>query len=440
MSRVGWTLAPRTDPLSGERMDAWTHASGLVLLHFPKPGFSKAFAGFAVPYGSVHTAFESDDAHRVPEGSAHYLEHCVFTRDENGGLLSALSGLGAHANAYTTHTHTLYHFTASDAFEASFRKMLHAVLRPELGPERVDAERPIILSELAMYRDEPDSRGFTALLEGLYAVHPVRGDIGGTAGSVAEIRSEHLRAIHAAFYAPRRMTVAVVGDLDADALLAAVAAEVDGLPVSAPGAPRLPAEPARAAAARTTVRMDVAMPSFLVGIKDPAAAEAGSARTPRELAVRRRAGRLVFETLLGSASPVFDSLYADGLLTDSFGFHYLCEDGFAFLAAGGESPEPERAASELLSRMRAAFRNGLDPVLFENQRRAAAGHFLRSLDSTEGCGLSALHAALAGVELFDYPGIYDSIDREEASAGMRFLLDDGLESAAFVLPAEVDGP
>ena len=434
MSRADWTLSTRKDAMSGERMDVRTHKSGLVLLHIPKPGFTRAFAGFAVPYGSVHTSFEAGSVHRVPDGTAHYLEHCVFTRDEHGGLLSAMSATGAHANAYTTHTHTLYYFTATSAFEPAFRRMLGAVLHPALDRERVEAERPIILSELAMYRDEPDSRCFTGLLEGLYAVHPVRVDIGGTAETVARIAAEDLQAVHSAFYGPSRLTVAIVGDLDAEALLPSIEDALEGMPDSPAGRALAVDEPPLVASARTEIRMDVGMPSFLIGIKDPSAGR-GTPQSPRELAVRRRAGRLLFETLLGSTSLVFDGLYAEGLLTDSFGFHYLCEPDFAFLAAGGESPEPERAAEELLKRLRGAFSAGLDARAFDTQRKAAAGSFLRGLDSIEGCGMSALHAVLAGIDLFDYPEIYDSMNLESATEWMRFILDEDLASVSIVLPA-----
>jgi predicted Zn-dependent peptidase len=312
--------------------------------------------------------------------------------------------------------------------------MLGAVLHPALDRERVEAERPIIQSELSMYRDEPDSRCFTGLLEGLYAVHPVRVDIGGTAESVSRIAAEDLQAVHAAFYGPGRMTVAVVGDLDAEALLPLLEDALEGIPASPAG--RVPPvdEPAAVVSARTEIRMDVGMPSFLVGIKDPSAGR-GTPPGPRELAMRRRAGRLLFETLLGSTSRVFDGLYAEGLLTDSFGFHYLCEPDFAFLAAGGESPDPGKAADALLDRMRRAFSEGLDARAFDTQRKAAAGSFLRGLDSIEGCGLSALHAVLAGIDLFDYPEIYDSMVLESAVAWMRFVLDEDLASVSLVLPA-----
>jgi predicted Zn-dependent peptidase len=298
----------------------------------------------------------------------------------------------------------------------------------------VEAERPIILSELSMYRDEPDARCFTGLLEGLYASHPVRVDIGGTAESVATISPEHLQAVHDAYYAPSRMILAVVGDFDAESLLPLVEKAIVGIPERPEGRPVPVDEPSSVRVVRTEARMDVGMPSFLVGIKDPSAALPKTA-SAWDFALRRRAGRLVFETLLGSTSDVFDDLYAEGLLTDSFGFHYLCEEDFAFLAAGGESPEPEKAASALLARMRETFARGLDERAFDTQRKAAAGSFLRGLDSVEGCGLSALHAALAGIGLFDYPRIYDSMVLEEAADWMRFILDEELSSVSFVLPA-----
>ena len=40
----------------------------------------------------------------------------MFSRDENGGLAGALASFRAAANAYTSHTHTIYHFSAVDGF------------------------------------------------------------------------------------------------------------------------------------------------------------------------------------------------------------------------------------------------------------------------------------------------------------------------------------
>ena len=150
--------------------------------------------------------------------------------------------------------------------------------------------------------------------------------------------------------------------------------------------------------------MDVTTSSFLVGIKDPDLLPA-TTLTGQNLVARRRAARLLFDTLLSPVSQLYESLYAGGLINDSFGFHYACEESFAFLACGGESDTPEESADAVLQGLVQTFRQGIDPDVFESQKRAAAGDFVRGLDSIEHSGMVQAQCSLDGVDLFDYPAI-----------------------------------
>jgi len=134
---------------------------------------------------------------------------------------------------------------------------------------------------------------------------------------------------------------------------------------------------------------------------------------------------------------LYESLYADGLINDSFGFQYACEESFAFLACGGESMEPEKAAGALRRGLMRAFSQGIDPAVFESQKRAAAGDFVRSLDSVEHSGLVQAQCNLDGIDLFDYPSIYDKIDRETAAGMMSFLADSSSYAVVILTPMEV---
>ena len=170
--------------------------------------------------------------------------------------------------------------------------------------------------------------------------------------------------------------------------------------------------------------MDVSAPSFLVGIKDPTILP----QTPlqgRELVMRQRMARLAFDTLLSPASALYEDLFARGLINDSFGYHYACEPSFAFLAAGGESKDPQAAAEALIAGLQKAFRDGLDENLFEIQKRAAAGDFVRSLDSIEHSGLVQAQCNQHGIDLFDYPALYDKMDAAMATEKLHFLADPG---------------
>jgi hypothetical protein len=72
-----------------------------------------------------------------------------------------------------------------------------------------------------------------------------------------------------------------------------------------------------------------------------------------------------------------------------------------------------------------AFRDGIDPELFEIQKRAAAGDFVRSLDSIEHCGMVQAQNNQHGLDLFDYPALYDKMDVALAARQLAFLADPG---------------
>jgi predicted Zn-dependent peptidase len=431
-----FTLTLSSDPLTGHVLHTWHHPSGFVVKVLPRPGFSRRFAALAVPYGSIDTTFSFAGGQRtVPAGTAHFLEHCVFSRDEEGGLLGRLSALGASANAYTSHTHTLYYFSSVSHFEAGLDLYLDAVLAPYLESDRVEAERPVILAELDQYLDDPDTVCYMQLMNSLYENHPVREDIGGTADSVREITSDHLKTVWSTFYQPGKLSLTLVGDMDEAKILENLArrlAESHTVHVRSI-LPDEPARPCRQLASRT---MEVAAPTFLVGVKDPSILP----RTPlvgRELVLRQRMARLTFDTLLSPASPLYEDLFAKGMINDSFGYHYACEPTFAFLSAGGESENPQAAGEALMEGLRQAFRRGIDPDLFAIQKRAAAGDFVRSLDSIEHSGLVQAQCTQHGIDLFDYPALYDKMDAAMAESQLAFLADPSCYALSIITrPAE----
>lgn len=426
-----FVLLESCDPLTGHVLRTYRHPSGFVVKILPRPGFSRRFAALTVPYGSIHTTFEQEgQVWTVPDGTAHFLEHCVFSRDEDGGLLGKLSALGASANAYTSHTHTLYYFSSVFHFSEGLELYLDAVLAPYLEPDRVEVERPVILAELDQYLDDPDTVCYVQLLNKMYRNHPVRQDIGGTSGTVRTITSEHLKQVWSTFYQPGKLSLTLVGDFDEKEILRHLTTRLEqSRPIN--GQAIMPDEPAAPDARTVSKPMDVSAPSFLVGIKDPTILP----QTPlegRELVLRQRMARLAFDTLLSPASALYEDLFARGLINDSFGYHYACEPSFAFLAAGGESKDPEAAAAALIAGLQKAFQEGLDRDLFEIQKRAAAGDFVRSLDSIEHSGLVQAQCNQYGIDLFDYPALYDKMDAATATEKLHFLADPGCYTQSII--------
>lgn len=438
---TGFTREDRCDPMTGKVLHTYRHQCGMMVKVLPRPGFSRRFAAVTVPYGAIHTAFtDGTETWQVPSGTAHFLEHCVFSRDDEGGLMGKLASLGASANAYTSHSHTMYYFSTVHQFEKALDFYLDAILTPYLEIDRVEAERPVILAELDQYRDDPDTRCYMNLIENLYLNHPVRQDIGGTAESVNLITDSDLKNVWRHFYRPGQLSLTLAGDFDENLILEQLHLRLLKMKAELckPGQIRsvLPAEPSAPAAAYGSLNMDVTTPSFLVGIKDPGLLP-GSELDGRELVTRQRAARLLFDTLISPVSTLYDDLYAEGLINDSFGFHYACEESFAFLACGGESDQPEKAAAAVRDGLIRHFTDGVDAQMFEIQKRAAAGDFVRSLDSVEHCGMVQAQCNLHSIDLFDYPELYDKMDCATASRMLAFLADPSCYSVAVLHPLEV---
>jgi predicted Zn-dependent peptidase len=387
----------------------------------------------------------------VPAGTAHYLEHCIFSREEDGGgLLTQLSALGASANAYTSHTHTMYYFTTVDHFQEAFDLYFNAVIHPYLEQDRVEAERSIILQELDMYQDDPENQCFSKMLESLYFNHPVRIDIGGTSQSVAQITPEHLKTIQRYFYTPQALTVTVSGDIEEEEILTVLNRHLESLDCLPGGSPAFfyPEEPAMISNTSISYEMDVSEESFLIGIKNPAVSPAAPL-TGLQKVIHQKGGQLFFDMTLGSSSQIFETLYSEGLVNDSFAFQYVCEETYSYIAMGGESPDPRLAAKKLHRMLMDSFSADLslpdhghdedsneaavDPDAFELQKRVEAGDFVRSLDSVEHCGMSAAIAELSGLNIFDYPEIYDKMELKSVVDSMRFALDPALKTESFIL-------
>ncbi|MHB8962319.1 MAG: EF-P 5-aminopentanol modification-associated protein YfmH [Saccharofermentanales bacterium] len=428
----------REDAVTGGCIHTYVHPCGMSVNFIPKDGFTKKFAGIAVPFGSIHNEFLYEGSKiSLPAGTAHYMEHCIFSRDENGGLLSEMSALGANANAYTSNTHTLYYFSSAENFGEILEKYMQAVLHPYLEEDRVEAERNIIIQELGMYRDDPDSRIYNELLKSLYSSHPVREDIGGTEESVRQITSSHLQTLSKKFYTPSSIILTVAGNVSEQEIIEIAGRHADGVPGT--GRPPeedylFPDEPREADGAKTETAMSVTVESFIIGFKNGGISAGNRLAGPEQIR-NRRGGQLFWEMFLGKSSEIYESLFSRGLINDSFGYHYVCDGTYSYLVAGGESADPDTACSELLQMVKAAYRqlpNGQMAEEFEIQKRAAAGNFVRSLDSVEHCGLSEISAALAGINIFDFPDIYDNIKLEEIIGGMRFVLEGTAVSEAYI--------
>jgi len=382
--------------------------NGLHVFVFPKPEFQKGYAFFATNYGGMDMRFCLDGVwHSTPAGVAHYLEHKMFDTQE-GNALQDLAANGASPNAFTSNDITGYYFDSTEKFEENLRILLSFVSVPWFTQESVDKERGIIGQEIGMIEDNPDWKCFMNLMAALYKHHPIRVSVAGSVESIAQITPETLYACHKAFYDPANMVLCVAGPVDPERICG-VAREI--LPKEAgPIAAKDYGEKEEPRAARSLIeeRMEVSAPIFHLGYKGDAPRK-GEDRLRQELVAE-----LALEILLGSSSPLYARLYREGLINQEFGYGYEDSFGCAFMAANGESRDPEAVRMAVAGEAARIGREGADRALWERVKKGVYGNRVRGLNSFEHLCVGQAQSFFAGYDFLRFADLFDAITQEEA--------------------------
>ena len=419
-----------TYPALGESCYTAALPSGLQLRVVPKPGFARKYAFLAVNVGSTDTTFVLDGKrHCVPDGIAHYLEHKMFDLPGQDAM-ELFAQYGGNPNAFTSYGMTAYYFSCTERFEDNLRLLLRMVTIPYFTQESVEKERGIIAQEIRMYEDSAQSRVGEDLVAALFRSHPVRVPIAGTVESIAEITPELLTACHRAFYRADHMMLCVVGDVDAE-LVRTIAEE--GVP-AAEGAPVQrdygEAETMLPVRTRSERRMSVSMPTFSLGYK--------CAPPKRGMDVMRREiiGDLAGEILAGESSPLYERLYAQGLIDSGFSVGYESVKDACLLTAEGDSSDPEAVAAAIAAEAEHLAKDGFDRALFDRLKKSAMGRRMRGLDSFESICYRICAYYFEGVEYFDFPAAYAAVTPEDVAQFLNETLRPERACLATVLPKE----
>jgi predicted Zn-dependent peptidase len=189
--------------------------SGVRVVSERVPGVRSVALGFWIATGSV--AEHEDQA-----GISHLLEHMLFRGTERYGsqeIDEIFDARGAEINAGTDKEATsLYTRVLDRHLEHAFDVMSDMVWSPRFG--ELEAEREVVLEEIAMYEDDPQDRVFDVLGKAIFGSHPLGRAVIGTAAVVGAVTREQLAAFHAQRYLPDSVVIAAAGSIDHDALVA----------------------------------------------------------------------------------------------------------------------------------------------------------------------------------------------------------------------------
>ena len=391
--------------------------NGLHVYILPKPGFQKTYATFATKYGSVdnHFQVEGQEEVKVPDGIAHFLEHKMF-EEPTGDIFATFASHGASANAFTSFDQTVYLFSATEYVNENIQTLVNFVQNPYFTDQNVEKEKGIIGQEIDMYADNPDWRVYFGLIEAMYQKHPVHIDIAGTVESIRTITKEMLYECYNTFYHPSNMLLFVVGGVDPQEVIDMVRSNQEQKDYKPQGSIQrfFESEPEQVGEARREAKLAVSLPKCLFGFK-----ETDVGLTGEQLLRRDMTTQLMMDLLFGSSTRLFQKLYDEDPISDSFGHEYNSSPQYAFSAIGGDTKDPDQLLARIREEVDAIVEKGFDSTDFERARKKKIGGYLRMLNSPENIAHEFTRQQFRGGDFFNMLPLYESITLEDVNLRLR---------------------
>lgn len=217
---LGARYAPHADAALPHGVRRTVLPSGLRIVTEHVAGVRSAALGVWIGVGSAH---ESGALH----GGSHFLEHVLFKGTPERSALDIsiqLDEVGAEVNAFTAKEYTCFHARVLDADLPLAIDVLGDMLTASLiADDDVEAEREVILDEIAMHDDDPDDVVHNLFAAQAWGDTPYGRPIAGTERSITDLRAEQVRDFWREHYRPERLVVSAAGNVDHDEVVALIA-------------------------------------------------------------------------------------------------------------------------------------------------------------------------------------------------------------------------
>ncbi len=105
-------------------------------------------------------------------------------------------------------------------WEQGLELLARCISSPDFPADELAREKRHLLDEIRSRLDRPGFVAYRTFVEALYHKHPYRMDVAGTAESVAELDRRRLSAFYRRYFPVSGLTLAIVGDVDADRAIA----------------------------------------------------------------------------------------------------------------------------------------------------------------------------------------------------------------------------
>jgi zinc protease len=170
-------------------------------------------------------------------GVAHFMEHLIFKGTPTRGpgqIDAAIENLGGSLNAATSYDWAHFYGTVDSAdAPAALAILADALQNAQMRQADIDAEKPVILSEMA--RNDGSATGRVSRVYNTleFPDHPYGRPLLGTADQVSAMPRQTILDFYHTYYAPGNVTLVLAGRITPEAGLALAQKDFGGWPVRA---------------------------------------------------------------------------------------------------------------------------------------------------------------------------------------------------------------
>ena len=188
----------------------FVHASGLRIVTEEVPSVRSAAVGIWVNVGS------RDETPAVA-GASHFLEHLLFkgtTRRSALEISSSIEAVGGEMNAFTSKEYTCFYARVIDTdLPMAIDVVSDLITSSIVSALDVDAERKVVLEEIAMRDDDPSDLVHDLYAETYYGDTQLGRPILGTVESIKKMSRNSVFNYYKKRYLPQDLVVAVAGNI-----------------------------------------------------------------------------------------------------------------------------------------------------------------------------------------------------------------------------------
>lgn len=343
------------------------------------------------------------------------------TTYSGGEIADLLDGRGASLSVMAGRHQVMVSATClAEDFDVIFGILADVIRRPLFEEREIETRRAELLTAILQDEDDPGAVAVDVLMGRLYPHHPYGRRARGTLSTVAGITRADILAFHRQWFTPEGTTVVVVGDVEPEEVVRAVARELESWTAAREDEPvldsvlPLPKRDLAVVPMMNKAQADIAYAFIALRRSDPDYYAGWVMNNALgQYALGGRLGDSIRERQ-GMAYYVYSSLDAS------------LAEGPLMIRAGVAGPDVERALSSIDHELTVVRDEGLSPKELDESKRYLIGSIPRQLETNSG-----IAGFLLSVEFYslgaDYdrrlPALLDAVTLDDVNRVARRLVD-----------------